>query len=870
MFRLREWLHRLWGTFRKAPHDAALEEELRLHVEMLATELRRRGLPPDEAAREAHLQAGGVAQAMDQRRDQRGLPRIEDLARDVRYAARLALRQPRFSLLIVATMALAVGVSTALFSVADVTVLRPLPYPHAEQLMDAGVGFEMPELHRLFYSTAISDVRRWRTSDALVAAAGYHMAPDVVLDGAVPARVRAREITEGYFGVYGSAPAPGRDFTMADTAAGAPPVVIISHRLWQTEFGGTAAAIGALLRYDDASAEIVGVAPAGFQPDVALWRPVRAGPATIDFRGGVEAVLRVRPHLAVDDIATRLSSMTPVGEWRSAAGGAGALGGPVRLTSELDRAVSRYAAIVRLLGAAVGLIVLIACVNVAGLLFARGATRAGEMAIRTSIGATRARLVRQLLIESLALALAGGVGGVLLGWLSLDALLAILPIRLEPGAAVSINVRVLVAAAVTTTATGVAFGLAPAVRLSRARIGGDLARAGRRLGAALPRRRGQWLVATEIALAVALLAGAGLMTRSFARLLSVDLGFDPGAVVAFNVLPVGTDPGAQTQTYRDLLQTVRAVPGVAHAGAVDLFALGDAGVNKMVTANGRNTAAGVRQVLPGYFEAMGFRLRAGVFPGAAGGIDPASAAVVNESAARTLFGGDAVGGSMVVNTLPLTVAAVVADVHESGPMQEVTPEVFVPFVPLPPGRRSIVGVGLTIVVRPRPGAPDLTPALRAAAASLGPRAIVHEPRRGDAWLSDLVATPRHQTTLVTLLGGFGLALTLIGVFSTTAYAVERRTREIGVRMALGADASSVVATIVRDAGRPLTAGLAGGIVVAYFATHLLQSFLFETTPHDPATFAAAAVLMILAALLAAWLPARRAARVDPVAALRAE
>jgi predicted permease len=441
--------------------------------------------------------------------------------------------------------------------------------------------------------------------------------------------------------------------------------------------------------------------------------------------------------------------------------------------------------------------------------------------------------------------------------------------RLEPGAAVSIDARVLIAAALTTTATGIAFGLVPAIRLSRARIGGDLAHAGRRMGATFRRRRGQWLVATEIALAVALLAAAGLMTRSFARLLSVDLGFDPGAVIAFNALPVGTDLDAVTQSYQDLLRAVRAVPGVAYAGAVDLFALGGASINMAITVNGRLEGAGVRQVLPGYFEAMGFRLRAGSFPGATGD-DVASAAVVNESAARTLFGGDAVGGSMVVKQVPLTVVGVVADVHQSGPMRGPTPEVFVPFVPVPPERRSIVDKGLTIVVRPRPGATNLMPALRAAAASIGPRAIVDEPRRGDAWLSDLVATPRHQTTLVALLGVFGLALTLIGVFSTTAYAVERRTQEIGIRMALGADASSVVRTIVRDAGQPLVIGLAAGTVLAFYATRLVQSFLFQTTPHDPATFAVAAGVLALTAIAAAWWPARRAARIDPVAALRAE
>jgi ABC-type antimicrobial peptide transport system permease subunit len=317
------------------------------------------------------------------------------------------------------------------------------------------------------------------------------------------------------------------------------------------------------------------------------------------------------------------------------------------------------------------------------------------------------------------------------------------------------------------------------------------------------------------------------------------------------------------QYYANVLQAIRALPGIEAAGAVDLFALH--GDSVVIGASGEvKSTVGIRQVLPGYLQAMGFRLRHGRFPSAA---DGSTEAVVNESAARALFPNGAIGRSLTVFERTFDVAGVIADSRHGGPARGAQREAFVPWG----AHSAFQGNGMTIVVRPAGRwSADLAAVLRQTAEGVGPRVLVDTARPGRAWFGDLVATPRHRMTLLGLLGASGLALALVGIFSTIAYMVARRTREVGIRMALGARPGQVVGRIVRDAGWPVLVGVAGGLGAAYYASRVVQSFLFETTPHDPVTFAVVAALMAVTALAAAWLPARRAARVDPVAVLRVE
>ncbi len=859
--------------FRRDGIADEIREEMRFHLEMREQELRGRGLAAGDAKRAASQRFGDLTVMQDRGYRIRGGGIMESVMQDVRYAGRMIARQPRFSAIVILTIALAMGVSTSLFSIADATLLRPLPFPDPERIVEAETQIRFDgRLHMT--SAAISDMQRWEQSEIFSALAAWKdVNPGSLLDGAVPKRVDAREVTGGYLAVHGVAPVIGRGFTTADLTIGAPAVVMVSHAYWQSELGGDRGVLGRAVRYDGVLAELVGVLPVGFYPKVTLWRPLRVNPAQIDARGySTYIYARLRPGLRIDDAERRLAAHTPVGEGRSASSATEpVMGAPVRLTSVLDRTVERYHTIVGLLGGAVAFIVLIACVNVAGLLLARGASREAELAIRASIGAGRLRLIRQLLIESVTLSLTGAAVGILIAWLALDALVAILPISLPPGSEATIHLRALAAIGGLAVVTGIVFGLVPAIRSSRVRVGAGVASRTPRFGATVSRRSGQSLIAAEVALGVVLVVGAGLTIRSFARLTSVDLGFDPAAIVAFKALPVDADAAVQRQYYPALLEAIRPMPGVEAAGAVDHFALGSTSTVTVVSVSGKNTPVAMRSVLPGYFEAMGLRVRHGRLPAPSDGAVPQSVAIVNESAARKLFAEGAIGRELTYRNRSVTVIGVVADFHHvftGGPTNQRQPEVFLPFDPSTAGSR--LALGLTIVVRPKPGATSLIETLRRTAESVGPRAIVEDARPGTEWFADLVAAPRHRTTLLGLLGTFGLTLTLVGVFSTTAYAVARRTREIGVRMALGAQPADVVSRMVREAGWPMLLGLAVGLSLAYYTTRLVEGFLFQTTRHDPATFAGVAVLMGTAALAAAWIPARRAALVDPVTTLRAE
>jgi predicted permease len=425
-------------------------------------------------------------------------------------------------------------------------------------------------------------------------------------------------------------------------------------------------------------------------------------------------------------------------------------------------------------------------------------------------------------------------------------------------------------AAILSVVSSVVFGLAPALRISRARMGAQLANAGRRHGSALSRRGGQLLIAAEVALAVILLAGAGLMVRSFARLAVVDVGFDPSAVLTFEVEPLETAATVRQAYYPALLSAIRTLPELAAAGAIDSLPLRD-GYTVTFIKGADQTNVVMKQTLPGYFEALGQPVKLGRLPTESDRTSAEPVVLINEDAARRFFpDGSPVGRFLemmeATGMSPRRIIGVVGNVRLHGPAYAARPEVYLVYGQ--PGSRG--AQPLRIVLRPRPSAVVSADRLRQIAQAVGPKVLVGRLRSGTDDLSETVVRPRHRTMLLSLLGGLGMVLTLVGIFSMTAYAVTRRTQEIGIRMAFGARPSHVVGTMVRDAAWPAFFGLFVGMVGALYGTRVVASFLFETTPTDPATFAAVAVLMGVAALVAAWVPARRAARVDPVIALRAE
>lgn len=840
-----------------------IREELEFHVRMRTEEYEHGGEARDAAERRARARLGNLAVIQDRGYDVRGGGVMETVLQDVRYAVRLLWKRPGFSLVAILTLALGVGLSTTLFSMIDAAMLHPLPYPHPEQLVEVRV--EVPQRNGQISENdpSFDDARAMSALrgvfSQLAVWRGIFRPP--IADGTNPERLDGYEISEDYLAMYGAAPIIGRGISEADTRVGAPPVLLLGYNYWQSRFAGQPGVLGQTMRFNDGQASIIGVLPASFHRGTPIWRPLQP-PTYPSLRGnGTSTYGRLRPGLSVDQAQRALTGvLAQVPGART--------GLRVTLHSLMANASAGAQTTVSILAGAVGVILLIACVNVAGLLLAHGATRLPELAIRASIGAGRLRLVRQLLTESLVLSLLGGLVGIVVSWWSLDALVANIPITMSSEAPASINVRVLACGVALSVVTSVLFGLAPAIRLSRGGVARGLARGARRTAAPLSKRGGQALIAAEVALAVILLAGAGLMIRSFERVLAVDLGFKPDTILTMEAVPIDTSAASLGQYYPTLLERVRTLPGVAAAGAInDLPLMGNSTHTTATADNSVSASIQVRQILPGYFEAMGLPLRQGRWPAEADRTSGQPVMVINREAAQQLFAtASPLGHTVEILKKTAEVVGVIDDVRFNGPLRPSAAEAYQLFNPTSDERPR----ALVVVVRPSRDARGLLDQLRQAAQAVGPRVLVERVRNGEAWLDDQVVTPKRRTVLLGLLGGLGLLLAVVGVFGMTAYAVARRTQEIGVRMAFGAGSGDVVWAMVKDATLPVGLGIVVGLGAAALATRTISSFLFQTPPTDVSTFAGVAATLGVAACLAAWIPARRAAHVDPVKALRAD
>jgi putative ABC transport system permease protein len=788
---------------------------------------------------------------------------MRHVSHDLRHGFRVLRTQRSFSLIAIATLAIGIGLSTTLFTVVHAAWIRPLPFPNPEQLVRADVVVRGGTRENRL-SPSVEDVRAWRRSGRAATHGAVDRGPrPLVVEAGAPERISVSSVSEGYFETFGLAPAAGRTFRDADVSPSQPLTVMLGHRYWRTRFNGDPTAVGRSIRVDNKTAEIVGVAPAGFQPDVAVWRPFQSVPES--FRGsGASIILRLRAGVTLEAAQAALAA-----DLRGA-GNANVAG--VRLTSLYEETVEGARSTLKTLLAAVGSILLLACVNVAGLLLARGANRHRELAVRASLGGSRVQLARMLLAESVVLGLAGGAAGVMLAWLTLDGLVALLPLGIPATATVALNAPVLMFALIASLATAIVFGTVPALRLSKVRLTDALTRGDRRAGGSLTRRGGQMLIAIEVALAVMLVAGAGLMVRSFVRLAAVDLGFDADAFIALQVTPVDPRPAVSAAYYPALIEALRALPDVASVGAGNQLPLGGSRRAGSVAFPGRESIrVDVRVMTPGYFETLGIPVRLGHLPSAADTSRPV--VVLNETAAERIFPGESPLGKQVPfesfgaeAVRPFEVVAVVSDTLQDGAKAPKRANVYT----LYQGTESFGQAPLVVFVRPRGAVTGLGARLRATAESIGPPVIVDRVRPGAEFVSENIAIPRRRMQLLGLLGGVGLALALVGIFSVTAFAVNRRASEIGVRMALGARPSVVVRNNVGDTTVPIAAGLAAGIGASFLASRLVTAFLFQTSANDALTFAAAAIVLAGASLFAAWLPARKAARIDPVSAMRSE
>ncbi len=885
---VRRMLRRLHALFRNGKLDAELADEIRLHVELETEDLMRtRGLSRQEARRQAMVGFGGVERYREAHRDARGVRWIEQLAQDVKYGVRSLGKSAGFTITAVLTIALGVGVTTAVYSVVNRLLLDPLPFANADRwrvvgAFDNGVG-------HLRVGVGTIEMADWSHRATTLDAAsivfehgGLLAAPDhwSTAEGA--------DVAPSLFQNLGVRPVVGRLFGPSDATSDVQRVMVLSERFWRREFAGRADVVGRTVTIQDTAYTILGVVPdrlsvlANYDA-LDFWSPVTPAEAERFAHDdqGVTGVVELKRGVTAARAERELNLLT---QQRSAGHGTNR---PMRQSARLirpgDVMDANLDAGLWVTTAAALLVLLIACANVAGLQLARAGRRSGELSVRAALGASRARLVRQLAVEGALLAAIGGAGGLLLGHWLLRLLVSFRPEQLRQLAVVRFDGHVVAVGLLLTVATSVLYSVAPAwyaTGLGFARVLHGAARA----RVTDSRRRIQSLViVSELALSVVLLAGAGLLTRSFTRMNAADPGFRPDGLLEVQVLlphQAFGDTAVRAAFWTTLEQRTRSLPGVAQAMAVswDMISASGGWCNTGIEVEGNppeprdaRFLSSCRRVPGAYFPLLGIHVLAGHTFTAEDDRGETNNVVIGAGMARRFWPDrSAVGGRFrwSAGSPWLTVEGVVSDVALIGPSPENRDLQFY----RPPPRALSLAHASGLMVRLTAGADEarMLSRLRALVASVDRHALVTEARSERSVVNDNLASPRFSTWLMDLFASMALVLAVIGLYGLVSFAVGQRTREIGVRMALGARASDVSRFVVADGVRLTLVGLALGLAVSLGATRLLASLLFDVSATDPVVFAVIPVALIGVSALASYLPARRAARVDPVIALRAE
>lgn len=874
---------RPWGWLRRAQIEERLSDEMRFHLDMAIEQNIRAGMSPMEARRAALIAFGGRDRWMEAARDEVRSRQLDELVQDLRHAGRGLRRSPAFTAAAVATLALCIGATTAVFSVVNAVLLRPLPYPDADRLVvlceHNTAQPDAPACNTLNPGNFLL----WRDAGRSFDATGAFVDRRTSLNGAglEPVSVATRLASAGTFTALGAHAVVGRLYGADDDRAGAPNVILLSDAFWRRQFGGDPGVVGRDLVVDGRDYTVIGVAGPGatFRDPVDLWIPIRFTAEYLTSPGRyLRAVARLRPGVSVDEASREMARLVTqrARELPAIDANWSALAMPIRpaLVGDSPRALW-------ILLGAVGFLLVIGCVNVANLLLARAADREVEVAVRMSLGAAPTRILRQLLTESVVLSLVSGSIGVLLALGGTRALVALVPSAMALPSLVHISVdwRVLVFTAAVVTIAGVAFGLTPAVQAARTdaqqmlrgagRAGSTASRSGTRLRNAL--------VVTEISLALVLLAGAGLMIRSFAALAHVRLGFDPAHVLTTRLTLSGERYRNDTTAlaaFRAIEQRVASLPGVSAVGMISYLPLtGQRATNSFNVEGGPAAAPGaepvgdMRAVTPGYFTAMGIALEEGRGLTEEDRATSPAVALVSETLARTFWPHESAVGHYLryewYSPERVRIVGVMADVHDEGPDKAALMEIYRPLSQFP-------YAAMTLVVRGAGDPASWVAQLRRAVQSVDrqlPLAEVHP-------MADLAARSlgrtRLSTTLFSLFGALGLVLASVGIYGVVSYTVQQRRHEIAIRLALGARSRDVTGMVLRRSARLVMGGIAIGTVGALLATRLMAALLFGVTPADAATFLATAGVLATVALLAAYVPARRTTAVNPVAALRGE
>jgi putative ABC transport system permease protein len=866
----------LRSVFRRKRVEDELNEELQYHLDRQIAEGLRAGLAPSEARYAALRTMGAVEKAKEECRDVRSGNLVSDFTGDLRYAGRALRRSPGFALLAVAIMALGIGANTAVFSVVSAVLLRPLPYPGADRIV--AISTSVVSTGERNPLVTLANFRDWRDqSSVFEAMATYRGGEAPVSPGATAEYGRHANVDAEFFRVLAVTPAIGRTWTPEELVPGNDhPAVIISHGYWQSRFGGDPAVVGRTLRLGNNPWHIVGVMPPGFQfPNrTDIWSPQTGrGPASRTSHSFL-AVGRLKPGVSLEQaqaelsaVATRLEQQYPDSN----------RGRGVAIRGLQEQLVGDVRMTLYLLWGVVGVVLMIACANAATLLLGKATARTREVAVRAALGASRRRIVRQLVTESLLLAVvAGGCSMVLASW-GARVLAALTPIDVVRQAEPRLDGGVLVFTLAVSLATTVLFGLVPALHAAKVDLIGALKHAGARAGSSgRAMRTRSVLVVSEIALAVVLLTAAGLLMKSLTALHGVDLGYRPENALVMKA--TGVRSLQETNAFfREVMSRIAALPGVVAVGATmvppgDLTNSGNGAyfIDRVPETRDRtkDPFADFNVITPGTFAASGIPLRSGRDFNDGDITGQPMVAIVNEALVRKSFNGANPIGRAIFCSFDskeaMTIIGVVGDVRQRNPAIEPLPDCYMPYTQHTYNNRM-----LHVIIRTVGDPLPLAGALRRLAAEASPEVPVSFETM-EATVSKGVETPRFRALLFGVFAGLAVCLAMAGVYGLMAFAVQQRAKEVGLRMALGASRGTVMRLILEQGFVLAAAGLTVGLAAAAAATRLLRTMLFDVQPLDLEVYLAVAVVLGLVTLLAGYLPARRAAGMNPVEILKAE
>ena len=804
-------------------------------------------------------------------------PVMDSLLLDIRFALRSLRRRPVFAAVAIATLMLSIGAATAIYSVVDGVLFRSLPYHDAGKLVAVWQTDEVRKKSALLSASwdrmtlDYTDFINWRAKQTSYSSVGVWAGFGTMrTDATEPEQVNGGRVSPGFFEMLGVHPILGRTFLPGEDVLNGPHVTMMSYETWMTRFGGRRDVVGSIVRFDDKPYEIIGVLPEGFtlqrgRPGGAFWIPAGQSAGDVGKRNhSFRAIARLKPGVSLDQANVETKQLLSTGDPEAKRG--------VRITDFVRDETRDVRAPLLLLLGAVGVLLLIACVNIATLLLGEAATRDTEMSARVALGASRGRIVRQLLTESVLLAAIGSALGVLVAWWSTKAIVALAPDRIPGIAGAHMDARVLLAALAAATITGVLFGLAPAFTLATNGPASLLRAAHTVRGAGRLQRA---MIAAELALSVVLLVGAGLLARSLQKLSSIDPGFRADHLLIVQITARGEtwrDTVRLRDYYAEALHRLRAIPGATDATVTTTIPFSGGTSSSPYLLPGESDAERAlhkhevqqRTIETNYFALMGIPVIAGRVFSSDDRFGAERVAILSEAAARRDFPNEsAIGKRVLYQGEWRTIVGLVRDVKVTRLSADDLPSIYTPLAQRPNELPDFV-------IRTRGDPASMGTAARAALRTIDPTVIPVTVNVMDDLVARSFGEERFRTALIVLFGAIAAVLAAVGLFGVTARAVSRRTREVGIRIALGAESRSVVAMIVNQTMRGVGVGALIGAVAAFIASRALSPYLFGVSTHDPVTYAAIVVLLAAISLLASWLPARRAGQVEPAIVLRGE